>query len=232
MNWEKEYEHLRDRGKTWGPGVDDVEEPSEEEIARQDALMVAYREKLKAYSVEPRKEFVEAGKELKASIPGQYDYWREDYHKKKISLCQDACKSLGYSMELGWVRNHLDANLERNTFSISVEYYGWLPDRGGNIHKFFVCGIDDVEDCLQLVADFSAIGATPTTWYGENFHYTSGNTGEVRNELIRRYGIGEIDVSSSGQCLQHESIDSVIADAEARVEKVSSAGIDKDIEKD
>ena len=73
-NWEKEYEHWRDRGRTWGPGIDDAVEPTEEEIARQKALRDAYRQKLEEYSVEPRKEFSDAGKELRAEpVPSSAD---------------------------------------------------------------------------------------------------------------------------------------------------------------
>ena len=198
MNWEKEYEHLRDRGKTWGPGVDDVEEPTEEEIARQAAAMAAYRQKLEEYSVEPRKEFADAGKELRAEpVPSSADggallAWQRKYNDAVLALCKSAAEALGYSLERGGVRNHRDANKERDLFSVSIEYCGWISGEYGNLHKFFVCGIEDAEDCLQLVADFKAIGTTPTTWYGEHFHYTSGHSGEVRNELIRRYGIGEL----------------------------------------
>lgn len=224
MSWEKEYEHLRDRGKTWGPGIDDVEEPTEEEIARQKASRDAYRQKLKEYSVEPRAEFVKAGEELEANFSGPYDGWKKEYQNQKIALCQEACKSLGYSMEPGWVRDHLDANREKNTFSVAVEYYGWLPDRGGNIHKFFVCGIEDVEDCLQLVADFGAIGATPTTWYGEHFHYTSRNTGELRNELIGRFNIGHLDAKAQ------RTVDGVISDAKSRTNEVLMKMQDKGFE--
>lgn len=197
MSWEKEYEHLRDRGKTWGPGVDDVEEPSAEMIARRKASREAYLQKLKTYSVEPRKEFADAGKALKEeAAPSSVDAgallaWQRKYNDATLALCKSAAKSLGYSLELGWPKELREQTKNSETFSVSIEYHGWLPGKGGNIHKFFVCGIKDVEDCLQLVADFGAVGQWSTTWYGENFRYSTRNTGELRNELIRRFGIGE-----------------------------------------
>lgn len=210
MNWEKEYEHLRDRGKTWGPGIDDAVEPTEEEIARQKALMDAYRQKLKEYSVEPRKKFADAGDALRAEpAPSSTDggallAWQRKYNDATLALCKSAAESLGYSLERGWVRNHKDANKERDLFSVSIEYCGWIPGEYGNLHKFFVCGIEDVEDCLQLVADFAAIGNTPTTWYREHFHYTCGNSGEVRNELMRRFDTGHPGDSPAPRKEEHQ----------------------------
>lgn len=215
MGWEKEYEHLRDKGRTWGPGVDDVEEPSAEEIARRQAQMDAYRQKLKAYSVEPRKEFADAGKALSAEpVPSSVDggallAWQRKYNDAALALCKSAAKSLGYSLELGWSKDLREQTKKKEMFSVSVEYYGWLPDRGGNIHKFFVCGIKDIEDCLQLVADFGALGQRSTTWYGEHFHYCTRNTGELRNELIRRFGFGEPILRSLDDTLEEATVRSV-----------------------
>ena len=189
MGWKKDLEHLRDWGKTWGPGVDDARTLTEDEMAGQDALAEAYRRKLGEYSVAPREAFVKFGKQLREAIPGG-ERWQEEYRKAKIELCRAACDTLGYSLELGWeAKARADQDCEK-AFSVSVEYCGWLPGRGGNIHNYFVCGIQDAEDCLQLVADFQAIGVIPTTWYGKDFHYSTGNTGELRYELIRRFGIG------------------------------------------
>lgn len=222
LSWEKEYEHFRDKGHTWGPGVDDAISLNEAEEARQDALTNAYQNKLKEYSVAPRNEFLEAGKILK-EIPHSCDNWREEYNKKKIDFCSNACKSLGYSLKLDGFYNYIQNNEIENTFSISVEYYGWLPDRGGNIHRYFVCGIKDVEDCLQLVADFGAIGAESTTWYGKDFHYSTLNTGELRYELIRLCGVGKPVGRSLDETLESATERSVESDnialAKADMEK-------------
>ena len=222
-NWEKEYERLRDRGKTWGPGVDDVVEPTKEEISRHQAQMDAYRQKLKEYSVEPRKEFADAGKALRADpAPSSADAsallaWQRKHNDTTLALCKSAAESLGYALERGWVRDHKDANKERDLFSVSIEYCGWIPGEYGNLHKFFVCGIEDVEVCLQLVADFGAIGTYSTTWYGENFHYSTRDSGELRNELIRRYGIGVPSVQTT--------VDDLVENASVRsYAEQSSAG--------
>ncbi len=157
--------------------------------------MDAYRQKLRAYSVEPRKEFADAGEALKKeAAPSSVDAgallaWQRKQNDEALALCKSAAKSLGYSLELGWPEDFREKT--KDAFSVSIEYHGWLPGRGGNIHKFFVCGIEDVEDCLQLVADFGAIGHRSTTWYGERFHFYTRDTGELRMELIRRFGFEE-----------------------------------------
>lgn len=223
MSWEKDYEHWRDRGRTWGPGIDDAEEPTEEEIARHQARMDAYRQKLRAYSVKPRKEFAEAGEALRAEpAPSSVDggallAWQRKYNDAALALCKSAAKSLGYSLELGWPKDLREQTKRKDTFSVSIEYHGWLPDRGGNIHKFFVCGIKDVEDCLQLVADFGASGQRSTTWYGEHFHYYTRDTGELRNELIMRFKIGEPKCSS---------LDDTLAEATERSKESNNSGLD------
>ena len=44
MSWISEYEHLRDKGHTWGPGIDDVHEPTEEEWAEFEAEQKAFEQ--------------------------------------------------------------------------------------------------------------------------------------------------------------------------------------------
>lgn len=223
MSWEKEYEHLRDRGKTWGPGIDDVEEPTEEAIARRQARRDAYRQKLREYSVEPRKEFADAGKALKEeAAPSSVDAgallaWQRKYNDKALALCKSAAASLGYSLEIGWPKDRREQTKREETFSVSIEYHGWLPDRGGNIHKFFVCGIKDIEDCLQLVADFGAVGQWSTIWYGENFHFSTRNTGELRMELIRRFGFEEPKGFSLNETIENAKERSEKTDDNAQV---------------
>lgn len=223
LNWKQAAEHLRDRGHTWGPGIDDApSDYTEDEMKRGQAEAAAYKQKLQEYSVPPRKEFVEAGQELKSSIPSSEDIsfgrapvdWREEHSDKEIKLCKAACESLGYILELGYGKS-------KDSFAVSVDYHGWLPGRGGNIHKFFVSGIKSIEDCLQLVADFSAIGARPTTWYKDNFHYSTRNTGELRMELIRRFGLQEFENKVP-------SLDAQIQSAAARAAKAQSiAGMER-----
>lgn len=216
MSWEKEYEHLRDRGRTWGPGIDDAVEPTEETIARRQAQRDEYKQKLRSYSVEPRKEFADAGEALKKDpAPSSVDggallAWQRKYNDEALELCKSAANSLGYSLELGWPKDLREQTKRQDAFSVSIEYHGWLPGNGGNIHKFFVSGIKDVEDCLQLVADFGAIGQWSTVWYGENFHFSTRDTGELRMELIRRFGFEEP---------KSVSLDETIASAKERSEK-------------
>lgn len=211
MPWEKEYEHWRDMGHTWGPGVDDTIPLSPEEEEKQEREYAAFQQKLKDYSVPARREYAEAGKELEKSLPDRSDiihgrapfHWREDHSTKEIELCQKAAESLGYSLEpCSQYQN------PGNTFSIKVERYGYLSERGGNIHPYVVSGVKNIEDCLQLVADFAAIGADPTTRYGKSFCYSTKNTGELRWELERRYGRREFtpDVSEHRKAPLDEQI--------------------------
>lgn len=94
-----------------------------------------------------------------------------------------------------------------------------MPNRGGNIHKFFVSGIKNIEDCLQLVADFGAIGQRSTTWYGERFHFYTRDSGELRMELIRRFGFEEP---------KSVSLDEKIESAKERSEKIDTGVVGKD----
>lgn len=190
MNWEKEYEHLRDMGHTWGPGIDDAVPYTEEELEKQRAQYAAYQQLLRDYSVPARQEFVMAGKELEDYLASQTDHttgWigynlQETHSKKQIELCRKAAESLGYTLDL-----HGKCREVGKTFSITADYYGYLPGEYGNIHQYVVSGVKSLEDCLQLVADFAAVGIRPTTFYGEHFNYSTTHTGELRMELMRRY---------------------------------------------
>ena len=191
MGWEKDYEYWRDKGHTWGAGVDDIRPLTEKERAEEEASQRAYEEKVKAYTVVARKEYVEIGVELEKSLPPRKDIvygnaplnWREEHSKKKLDFCEQAAKSLGYSFGLFG-----NESKEEGCFAVAVDFYGYIPDRGGNIHRYAVAGIKSLEDCLQLVADFSAIGNSPTTYYGAKFHYSTRNTAELRMEL-ERWGV-------------------------------------------
>jgi hypothetical protein len=225
VGWEEEYEHWRDKGRTWGPGIDGAEEPTVEEIARRQAQLDEYRQKLSAYSVKPRKEYADAGKALREDpAPSSVDggallAWQKKYNDSALELCKSAAKSLGYSLELGWPKDLREQTKKKETFSVSIEYYGLLPNRGGNIHKFFVSGIEDIEDCLQLVADFGALGQRSTTWYGERFHFYTKDSGELRMELIRRFGFEEP---------KSVSLDETIELAKDHSEKTDTGVVGKD----
>ena len=70
---------------------------------------------------------------------------------------------------------------------------------------------------MQLVADFGAIGQRSTTWYGDHFHYYTRDTGELRNELIMRFKIGEPKCSS---------LDDTLAEATERSKESNNSGLD------
>lgn len=186
MGWEREYEHWRDMGHTWGPGVDDVEEYTEEELAEIERSHQAYLQKLESYRVPAREEYLNAGKALKHALPDHKSiihgtapfHWREQYSNARLALCKEAAESLGYRFDLAD-----NAMKGERLFAVTVNHYGWLPDRGGNLHRYAAFGIRDLEDCLQLTADFAAIGMQVTTFFDKSFHYTCNDTGELRNEL-------------------------------------------------
>lgn len=179
MNWEKDAEHMRDYGHTWGPGIDDYVEPTEEEQLASSASFEAYKKELAVLRVNARETYAEIGKKLKVWID-EYSKeagdWREEYSKKKMEACRNATEELGYCFGLR------DGKEDKDKFFISVEYYGFLPGRGENIHHFAASGIDNPEKCLQLVADFKAIGCRTTTFY-QDYFCSIDDTARLRKEM-------------------------------------------------
>ena len=72
---------------------------------------------------------------------------------------------------------------------------------------------------MQLVSDFGAIGQWSTTWYGERFHFYTRDSGELRMELIRRFGFEEP---------KSVSLDKTIESAKERSEKTDTRLVGKD----
>lgn len=187
MGWKKDAEHWRDYGHTWGPGFEkeDFIELSEEEQAAEVRRRIEYEKEIETGRVQPREKYAWAGQEMKKILPTGHDItfglapagWREAYSKAKLQLCEQACQELGYSLVL---RDR--GNEDKNGLIVGVESYGYMPDRGGNIHQYAVSGIYNVDDCLQLVADFRAIGMRPTTHFKEH-HISLNDTGELRREM-------------------------------------------------
>lgn len=170
MGWEYLFEHMRDYGHTWGPGIDDYVEPTDEEILEDNAGYGAYLKELSVLRVSAREKYIQKGEELKATLPSSHDItfgnapynWREDYSTAKMELCKEAAEDFGHDFGLMEYSRE-----QKNEFLISVERYGFLPERGGNIHRYAVKGIKDPMECLQLVADFESVGCSPTTyWFG------------------------------------------------------------------
>lgn len=186
MGWEREYEHFRDMGHTWGPGIDDVIELTEEETQIQEAEYQTFLQKLEKYRVPPREKYKIAGENLAKTLPSHRDIiygkapmgWREKHSKAKLDLCKQAAEDLGYSL-----KRAEEGCKKDGFFMIKVEQYGFLEGGGGNLHPFHAGGIKTLEDCLQLVSDFKAIGMDPTTYFGRDFHYHCSDTGRLRYEL-------------------------------------------------
>ena len=179
MGWEKEYEHWRDYGHTWGPGIDDIDdhsEPTPEELKK----IKEYEDLKKSLTVKPRDEVRIVAKNLEKLVPkiGELSLnWRETYSNEKLYQAKKIAQSLGYELKLqDWSAR------DENKFMVKIEYYGYIPDKGGNLYNFTVANINSIQDCLQLVADFSELGYWPTTWYKDN-HITLCNTGELRLEM-------------------------------------------------
>ena len=186
MNWKKEAEHLRDYGHTWGPGheKEDQLEWTEEELRAEEEAAERYRRQKEAGRVAPREKYAQAGEALKKTLPSHHDIicgqaplnWREDYSDQKLALCKDAAGSLGYSFGLR------DGTEDRASLMVGVMGYGNVPGRGGNLHYYAASGIRDLEDHLQLVADFRAIGMHCTSYYKDR-HISLDDTGELRMEM-------------------------------------------------
>ncbi len=103
MSWEQEYEHLRDKGKTWGPGIDDAVEPTDKELIDRRVKREAYRKKLDDAAIAPREEFVVAGEELKNRYSTDEIFRSSSLMKEfcgaQMELCKKACELLGYKFD-------------------------------------------------------------------------------------------------------------------------------------
>ena len=109
-------------------------------------------------------------------------------------------------------------------FAVTVEHYGWLPDRGGNLHRYAASGIRNLEDCLQLTADFAAIGMQVTTFFDKSFHYTCNDTGELRNELEHWCVSYGITLPQKAECSHTKpSLEKQILSASAPADAVHAA---------
>ena len=166
-------------GNTLGPGIDDVSEPTEEERKISAMKREAYENELASIRVDAREPYKEIGKELKTWFRESEEHLfakQQKLSKKEIEACKLATKDLGYSFKL------FNGNKDTDTFSISVEYHGYLSGKGGNIHHFAATGIEEPEKCLQLVADFSAIGCRTTTFY-QNHYCSINDTARLHKEM-------------------------------------------------
>lgn len=199
MSWEREAEHMRDYGHTRGPGIDDYVEPTQEEWLELHAKEGAYEKELDVLCVPARGKYVKAGEELKAGLPSSHDitfgnapvHWREDLSTAEIELCKEASEELGY--EFGEFERY--PKELKDEFCVMVKRYGFLPGKGGNVHTYAATGIKDPMKCLQLVADFKAIGCNSTTyWWGKKDRSGVGcfisesDTGRLYKEM-ERWGV-------------------------------------------
>lgn len=188
MGWEKEYEHWRDYGHTWGPGIDDRREPTEEEIEANNAWWREYEAKKDRIRVAPREEYVLAKKKLDEMSPSSEDIIRGKapygYERKCseqfINYCRQAVESMGYELVKGYPYGTRD----RDKFSVSVECSGFEPGDHGRIIKYSVNNIPTKEDCLQLFADFTALGDWPTV-YHKDYIINLPDSAELRLEMER-----------------------------------------------
>lgn len=233
MGWLRDAEHFRDYGHTWGPGIDDYEEPTEEEQLTSNAQYGAYQKELAVLRVAARETYEKTGKELGVWASEQATSsvgWREQLSRKKMEACKRAAEKSGCSFGLR------DGNEDKDQFLVSVEFYGYLPGRGGNIHHFAASGIADPEQCLQLVADFSAIGCRTTTFY-QNHYISEDDTARLRKEM-ERWGISfdqkemmEKEVEALAEALDQFAYDFDTYEYQDRVEDREQAvlGLKEDI---
>lgn len=185
MGWENDYEHWRDKGHTWGPGIDDYEEPTEEERLETLKMMQNYEKELEKLRVNPREEFVLKGKELdrlwdEIRYPAKYPdsgTTLDDVRSVTFNACKDAAESLGYSFSL---RDREKEN--PNTITVAVEFIGTIPERAGNLHQYTVSGIENPNDALQLVEDFFVLGRNSITYYKNHF-ICMDDSGMLRKEM-------------------------------------------------
>lgn len=186
MGWEKEYEHMRDYGHTWGPGLDSDSEPSETVASEAAVRRQAYEEKRARLRVEPSDAAMEAGKALAETVSGfsanggadSYNLLQR-HSQEQLTYAKRIAKDLGYDLVCCSLKGR-----DRDKFTVSVEFHGYVPGEGGGIHRFSVVDINNIKDCLQLVEDFSELGYWSTTWH-KDYHITVKDSGDLRLEMVR-----------------------------------------------
>lgn len=182
MGWEKEYEHMRDYGHTWGPGLDGDSEPSEAEVSNAAARRQAYKEKRAKLRVKPCNAAVKAGIKLEEMFSGSSANFYDKLHlhsQEQLSYAKKIAKDLGYELCCCSLKDR-----DREKFTVSIEFHGRVSGEAGSIHRFSVVDIDNVRDCLQLVEDFSELGYWSTTWH-KDYHITLKDSGDLRLEMVR-----------------------------------------------
>lgn len=184
MGWEKEYEHMRDYGHTWGPGLDGDSEPSEAEVSKAAARRQAYEEKRAKLRVVPSDAALKAGKKLEEMVSGfssngGANSLLQRHFQEQLNYAKSIAKDLGYDLVYCSLKDR-----DRDKFTVSVEFHGYVPGEGGGIHRFSVVDIDNIKDCLQLVEDFSELGYWSTTWH-KDYHITLKDSGDLRLEMVR-----------------------------------------------
>lgn len=189
MGWEKEYEHMRDYGHTWGPGLEDDSESSEAKVSETAARRQAYEEKRANLRVKPSDAAVQAGKDLDEMLSGFSGFstngGADSYNllqmhsQEQLNYAKKIARDLGYDLLCCSLKDR-----DRDGFTVSVEFHGHVPGEGGGIHRFSVVDIDNIKDCLQLVEDFSKLGYWSTTWH-KDYHITLKDSGDLRIEMER-----------------------------------------------
>lgn len=180
MGWEKEYEHMRDYGHTWGPGLEGDSEPSETEVSEAAARRQAFEEKRAKLRVEPSDVAVQGRKELDERFSGSSVYEEaRAYNQEQLNYAKKVAQGLGYDLGCCSLRDR-----DRDKFTVSVEFHGQVSGEVGSIHRFSVVDIDNIKDCLQLVEDFSELGYWSTTWH-KDYHICLKDSGDLRLEMVR-----------------------------------------------
>lgn len=176
MGWLKDAEYIRDFGHTWGPGIDDYEEPSDSEVVESLQRRKAYEEKLSKLRVRPRKIALDKYEEF-CHIENRYLYC-----EKQLEVATQLVNTLGYELKLRSIEKW-----NKNTFLISIEYLGYLEGKDNNLHHFSVHNVTNIQDCLQLVADLTALKYWVNIWYEE--HIISVNDSAKLALSMQRWGV-------------------------------------------
>lgn len=175
MAQQREYDYWRNKGYTMNPNIN-KSEISNKDIVEENKRYENYLQNINENVVIPRKEYSDAGKPFSGE-DSSYDFYEVNNYRV-LELCSEAAESLGYSFVLA------DRPIRKDKmFAVGVDYYGHIEGRSGNIHKYVVYDVPNFEDCLQLVADFGAIGNESTIYFDKGFYYSTKNAGELRMEL-------------------------------------------------
>ena len=169
----REWERMRDYGHTWGEGIDDGIEPTEEEMDEHAKRIKAYEAELDALRIVPSdfaKEIKKMYDALPELTPGDSDFYkkRELILKRKYECIESIGRYHNVTFEIG--NSPYGNNLDKGTFAIS--YANHAANRAE-----YPCVLNMSKDALlKLAADLDLI-----TYYTVHYRKENGELKYISN---------------------------------------------------